>query len=176
MGMEEKYQDACMELDYNRVDEAQKKFEVILAEETEYYPALNKLGVIFIRKNQTAKARDFFERALAVNPGYAPSLVNLGSLCSEEGNNEAAMTYYKLAVEKDASYHMAYYNLAVMYKKNGQYDAYMKYIKEYKKYYRHYISERRHRDRLRLKRKLGCLTGVMIVFLGTALLVVVLML
>ncbi|KUO70751.1 MAG: hypothetical protein APF77_06375 [Clostridia bacterium BRH_c25] len=175
MNLEERYEDACRALEYNKLEDAQIILEAILSEAPDYYPSINKLGVVYTRKKQLDAARSCFNKVLAINPDYAPSIVNLGNLFFEDGNDEAAIEYYKCSIGKDTAYHMAYYNLAVLYKKKGQYDEYMRYLREYKRFYKQFINGKQQHRGIRLKKKLGCLTDIILILTVIGCIIVVLM-
>lgn len=173
MNIEESFADACRELECNQLENAQNKLEDILIGSPDYFPAMNKLGVIYIRKRQLDDAKSYFNKALAINPDYAPSIVNLGNLFFEDGNDEAALAYYKCAIGKDTSYHMAYYNLAVLYKKKGQYDEYMRYLREYRRFYKQSINDKQ--QHISLVEKPGWLASVALILTAMVFIIVVLM-
>lgn len=143
MAVEEKFAEASKALECNRLDEARSRFEEILAEKPDYIPAINKMGVLCIQADQPETAKAYFNRALSVNPDYAPALVNLGNLRSAAGDTAAAMALYQLAVEKDEDYYLSYYNMAVLHKQAGRFDEYMRCIRQYKRCYKKYVSERK---------------------------------
>lgn len=175
MNIDKRFADACRELECNRLDDAQKSLVDILSESPDYFPAINKLGVVCTRKKQFDNAKTYFSKVLEINPDYAPSIMNMGNLSLETGNDEEAMEYYKRAIRKDSAYHMAYYNLAVLYKGKGQYDEYMKYLKEYKKYYRQYINNKQQHPIIRDKEGNSFPTKMILIFTVGICIIVVLM-
>src|SRR5205085_12622499 len=71
----------------NKLPEALKELETVLAKIPQYSPALLTSGIIFERMWDFAKARDNYEKVLALNPKFAPALNNLAYIYSEKLNN-----------------------------------------------------------------------------------------
>ena len=163
MTKEEKFESGCAALDNFNEAEAMAIFSELLSDDSDYYPAINKIGVIHARKGELDKAEECFKESLGVNPDYAPAIVNLGNVKKEKGDDKAAEELYKLAIEKDESYHMAYHNLAVLQKHKGDISSYMKNIKKYKRLNKVHINDKEKLNTQRLKRKLGCLPSIIII-------------
>ena len=163
MNIEEKYESGCAALDDFNEAEAAAIFSEILSDDSDYYPAINKLGVLHARKGELDKAEECFNKSLEINPEFAPAIVNLGNIKKEKGDDKAAEELYKLAIEKDETYHMAYHNLAVVQKHRGDISAYIKNMKKYKKLNRVQLNERQKVNTQMLKRKLGCLPSIIVV-------------
>lgn len=142
MDIKATFDQACNNIEYNRLTEAREMLESILIHHPDFFPGINKLGVICIKENNISRARDFFLKALDINPDYVPSIVNMGSVCNAEGDINTALELYKKAIEKDKDYYIAYYNIAVICKKLGNYDEYMKYLKQYRRSYKKHINDR----------------------------------
>lgn len=140
--IEKDFEDGCLALERKKYGQAIQIFENILKENPEYYPALNKMGVIYANKNELGTARKYFEKALNINAEYAPALVNMGNIYKEEGDIANAEKYYIYSIECDQENYLSYYNLAVLYKDKNQYDLYVKYIKSYKRLYKKYFNNR----------------------------------
>lgn len=149
--IDEKYEKGCLLLELGRMDEAWDIFLSILTENTDYYPALNKIGVIYANKGDLYKAQEYFEQALDINKKYAPALVNLGNILKEGGNFKEAERFYLAAIDEDPDYATAYHNMAVMYKEKNLYEMYIKYIKEYKRAYKRHSYSKDIRQRVRSK-------------------------
>lgn len=140
--LEEKFENGCLAIERKKYEQAIEVFENILEENPEYYPALNKIGVVYANRNDLDTARTYFEKALNINGEYAPALVNMGSIYKEEGDIANAERYYLYSIECEEEYYLSYYNLAILYKEKNQYDLYMKYLKTYKRLYKKYINNK----------------------------------
>jgi len=68
----------------------------------DFYPALNNLGIIFLRQHNFADARTYFEKSLSVNPDDGEAYINFGHLLYEEGRyREAIDEATRQAMAKD---------------------------------------------------------------------------
>lgn len=143
MNIIESYNKGCLMMDYLKMDKAFEIFTEILKSNPEYYPAINKLGVIYANKGDILRARDYFEKALKFKDSYGPSLVNIGNTYKEEGKTDLAMEYYLTSINVDSDYYLAYYNMGIIYKEKKMYEEYMRYAKEYKRKYRYYVNSNR---------------------------------
>ena len=71
----------------NKIPEALKQLETVLAKNPQYPPALLTSGIIYQRMGDFAKARDNYEKVLALDPNFVPALNNLAYIYSEKLNN-----------------------------------------------------------------------------------------
>ena len=71
----------------NRLPEALKQLEAVLAKNPNYAPALLTSGIIYTQMGDFAKARDSYEKALALDPNFIPALNNLAYIYSEKLSN-----------------------------------------------------------------------------------------
>ena len=149
--MDDRYLDACQQLEQNKLDEASVIFNSILQQDEACYKSLNKLGVIFAKQSNSEQAAECFKKALEIQPDYAPAIVNLGNQAQEQGDYQTALDFYREAIDKDESYHMAYYNMAVTYKSMGNLDEYFKYLKQYKHHYKQHLNNKDKAEAARLK-------------------------
>jgi len=76
----------------NKLPEALRELEAILAKNPQYPQALLTSGVIYEKLNDSAKARDAYEKLLVVSPNAVPALNNLAYIYSEKLNNLARAT------------------------------------------------------------------------------------
>jgi tetratricopeptide (TPR) repeat protein len=173
--IDERYQEGCLILELGKVDKANEIFKCILNENSDYYPAINKIGVINAMQGNMESAKEYFEQALDINKNYAPALVNLGNILKESGDYGGAERFYFAAVDEDPDYAIAYHNIAVIYKERNLYNMYMKYIKEYKRAYRrHSYSKEITNKRVKFK-KPGLLINItLIISLGILMLYLIL--
>src|SRR5437016_12909555 len=71
----------------NKLPEALKELETVLAKNPQYSPALLTSGIIYERMGDFAKARDNYEKVLALTPNFVPALNNLAYIYSEKLTN-----------------------------------------------------------------------------------------
>lgn len=152
MTLDELYDKGCGELDLGKYEQALETFNSILEQNSEYYKALNKIGVLYARQNDLGNAKEYFEMALDINPDYGPSLVNLGNIYKELGDIELAKRYYEESIKVDVDYYLAYYNMACIYKERGDIEEYIKYIKKYKRLYKRHLDTPDYRKMIYNKR------------------------
>jgi tetratricopeptide (TPR) repeat protein len=163
--MEDRYFDACLLLEQNKLDEAIEMFNSILKQNEGCYMSLNKLGIIYIKQNNSEKATECFKKALEIQPNHAPAIVNLGNQAQEQGDSQTALYYYREAIDIDESYHMAYYNMAVTYKTMGNLEEYFKYFKQYKEHYKQHLNIRDKGEVAILRSKALKFSGIVIAIL-----------
>lgn len=163
--MNDRYLEACGLLDQNKLKEAHEIFDSILQQDPNCHMSLNKLGVIYARRNDALRAEEYFRKALQLQPDYAAAIVNLGNQAQEQGDFTTAINYYTEAIDKDETYHLAYYNLAVAYKSKGNYDEYFKYLKTYKHYYKQDLGSRERAEAVHLRDKALKFSGIVLVLL-----------
>lgn len=116
-----RYDVASEYMQLGRVEEAVETLRGIIAEESGFAPAYNKLGVAEIARKDRAAAERWFELALEADRQYAPALANLGNLALERREYGAAQSYYRQALDADAEYASAHHNLAVVLQHQGRY-------------------------------------------------------
>ncbi|HEV2494312.1 MAG TPA: tetratricopeptide repeat protein [Terriglobia bacterium] len=88
------------ELEFQRVDEAERAFKAITVQNDRYAAAWNGLGLVAIQRGDASTARQDLERAIAVGPDEVEPLLNLGVLYQKTGNKEQALRYLTLFLEK----------------------------------------------------------------------------
>lgn len=167
-----RYLEGCKLLEFNQLDEADEQFRNLLEEKPDHFEAINKIGVIFIRKGHLAQAKECFLKALEIEPQFAASLVNLGNMYQEEGNIAMAEKFYLEAIEADLDYPMSYYNLALIFRIQGNYKKYVDYMKKYKRLHRRALPDEDEQFRLDYKRKLGCLPTMLVSLLVLAIIAI----
>ncbi len=112
---------------------AQSVFEQILDIDPKNLFALDKIGVIFVRKGDLNSAEYYFRKILSIDHTYKTALNNLGNILLKRGMIEQAINCYRNAIQMDENYALAYHNLAVAYKKGGDIDSYIENIKKSKR-------------------------------------------
>lgn len=130
--LQNKYKEASSLLDIGKFEEAEVVFNEILKEE-KLIPAVNKLAVIEIYKDNLENAKEIIEDILEENPEYVPAITNLGSIEKKKGNLERAKLLYKKSIDLEPEYGNAYNNLGVIYREQGQYSKSVKYLKKARK-------------------------------------------
>lgn len=73
-----------------RLDEAQKVFEKVLAENPRRPIALNNLGFINVLRGRIAEGQKLYDQAIALNPDYEQALINKAALWIFLKKNKAA--------------------------------------------------------------------------------------
>jgi tetratricopeptide (TPR) repeat protein len=84
------------------------------------YVAQTSLGIVLMKKGQTAKAMSHFEEAIRINPLYAYAQNNLGLLLSQQGRTDAALAHLNAAIRINPNYADAYSNLADLFRRTGR--------------------------------------------------------
>ncbi|MBI5696026.1 MAG: tetratricopeptide repeat protein [Nitrospirae bacterium] len=59
----------------------------------------NKLGMVYLRQNKTAKARKEFNEILKIDAKDFDALDSLGLVCDKEGKNAEAVQWYEKALK-----------------------------------------------------------------------------
>lgn len=124
----------CIELiEKGSREKAEKRLKEFLEENPDFVPALNKMAVIHIYKNEYSEAQALLNQILKQDPAFAPAITNLGSIAKEMGNLARAKELYKKALDADEEYGPAYNNLGVIYREEGDYANSVKYLKKARK-------------------------------------------
>lgn len=127
------YQECVDLMDRGRRKKAKKKLEEFLEGKPNFVPALNKIAVIQIYKNNYNEAQALLNQILQQDPEFAPAITNLGSIAKEMGNKNKAKELYKKALNINEEYGPAYNNLGVIYREEGDYTNSIKYLKKARK-------------------------------------------
>jgi tetratricopeptide (TPR) repeat protein len=88
------------QLQFGRVDEAEKAFKAINLQNDHYSAAYNGLGLVAIQRNDADTARRDFEKAIELDSAEVEPLLNLGVLFDKAGNKRQALEYYQRFLEK----------------------------------------------------------------------------
>ncbi len=116
----ELYQKALKQLEHWDLEEAEVSFRQVLELEPDHAAALNKLGVIYARREQYSEAEYYFNQALQIDSEFASAYSNLGNIYQERGWTDRAVTAYERALAIDPEHPTAIHNLGVLYRKKGQ--------------------------------------------------------
>lgn len=129
----ELYKKGSAALEFGKLDEAEEYFTQIIAEDPEHLDTLNKLGVVYIYRQDKEKAKEYFQKCLASKDNHVPSLSNMASLELEAGNVNQAEVMFRRVLALDPNYGPAHNNMAVILKKSGRYGEAVKHMKKAQK-------------------------------------------
>jgi tetratricopeptide (TPR) repeat protein len=130
---EKKYSKIVDLIETGEFEEAEKKLDEFLEDNSNFVPALNKLAVINLYQKNYNKAKQILGDILELDRDFAPAITNLGSLAKEKEELERAKKLYKKAIAIDEDYGPAYNNLGVIYREEGNYSESVKYLKKARK-------------------------------------------
>ncbi len=116
---EELYNEALFHLEKWELDQAEELSRQVLDEDPQHARAMNKLGVIFARRNDLRQAELCFNEAIALDPHLASAHSNLGNIYAERGWRDRAQAAYEQALLLDPGNPTATHNLGVLYRKSG---------------------------------------------------------
>lgn len=80
-----------------------------------YYEAVNSLGLAKLNKSEYAEARKCFEKSINANKNYAPAKSNLALSLQKMGRIKESIKQYRLTIEQHHDYVVAYHNLFNLY-------------------------------------------------------------
>jgi Flp pilus assembly protein TadD len=106
---------AAIQLELNRLDEAEKSVKQALAVSPEDGFSLSILGYVKFRQEKYDEALDALSRAATINPDSAEIQNYLGVTLSHKGLRGPAETALRKAITLDPTYGSAHNNLAVIY-------------------------------------------------------------
>ncbi|MFW6000945.1 MAG: tetratricopeptide repeat protein [Halanaerobium sp.] len=130
---EEKYSEIVDLIETGRFENAEKELDNFFENNPNFVPALNKLAVIYLYRENYNRADKILKNILDLDREFAPALTNLGSLAREREELERAKKLYKKAIEINEDYGPAYNNLGVIYREEGNYTESVKYLKKARK-------------------------------------------
>jgi len=87
-------------LQLNRVEDAEKTFKAIIAQNDKYAAAYNGLGLVAIKRGDAQNALRYFNKAMETGPDEIEPLLNLGLLYQQSGDRELAIHYFELFLQK----------------------------------------------------------------------------
>ena len=116
---EDLYGKALDHLEKWELDEAEETLRRLLEEEPEHARAVNKLGVVYARRQDLRQAEMCFNDAIALDPQLASAHSNLGNIYAEQGWYDRAKECYERALALDPGNPTATHNLGVLYRKSG---------------------------------------------------------
>ena len=113
--------------DKSKRDEAKDWFEKAIKIKSNYYPALNELGLYYLDNGVVDKAENYFNLAIQSNREYKFPYYNLSKIAKDRGNIAEAKTFLKKAIKCDEKYIGALNNLGILYYDESDYDTAMYY-------------------------------------------------
>ena len=120
MTLAQSHGDALRHFEAERLTEARRICESILARSAGHVDALNLLSVIASREGRYDAAMGLLERAIAMLPREAQLRMNLGNVLRERGRAADAETAYRIALSLAPDYAEAHYNLALALSDQGR--------------------------------------------------------
>jgi predicted O-linked N-acetylglucosamine transferase (SPINDLY family) len=105
-----------------RLQEAERIYRQILAQDPKHADAMHFLGVIAHQAGRADEAVDLIRRAIALWPNYAQAHSNLGNALKDNGQQDEAIAAYRQAIALNPSLPEARYNLGNVLKDKGQID------------------------------------------------------
>ena len=87
-------------LQLGRVDDAERAFKAVTAQNAKYAAAWNGLGLVAVQRNDADSARRDFEKAVEEGPDEVEPLLNLGVLYQKAGEKQQAVYYLTLFLQK----------------------------------------------------------------------------
>ncbi len=111
---EELFFRALQDEDEERVEEARKKYEAVLAAIPDHVNAMVNLGNILYLTGSQDEAASYYLRALGINPDHVEANYNLANLLESRGEISGAVVFYRKAIEEDPEFADAHFNLAMV--------------------------------------------------------------
>jgi Flp pilus assembly protein TadD len=99
--------------------EAQRQFERVLAIDPNNAPALQNLGIMFLRRGDVSSARTYLTRALALNPKLPLALNTLGVAYAQSNEFQNAVNAWNSAVAVDPRQYDALLNIGIVESRLG---------------------------------------------------------
>ncbi|MGI6149756.1 MAG: tetratricopeptide repeat protein [Limnochordia bacterium] len=113
------YEQAVDKLERWQLDEAEELLRQLLDADPEHAKAVNKLGVVYARREQLDAAEELFQQAIALDPNDPAPYSNLGNIYAQREWNDRAKAAYEKALALDPDYPNALHNLGVLYRREG---------------------------------------------------------
>ena len=113
---------ACTYRDTSYWENSETLWKHAIANTSNNYIAHYNLGVVFLRKAQSAAALVEFQKALQINPDYADVEMNLGVVLQRSGDLDGAIRHTQKALQIDPDSPEALYNLGNLLLQRGHPD------------------------------------------------------
>jgi Flp pilus assembly protein TadD len=113
------YEQAVDKLERWQLDEAEELLRQLLDADPEHAKAVNKLGVVYARRDELGPAEELFEQAIALDPNDPGPYCNLGNIYAQREWNDRAKDLYEKALALDPEHPNALHNLGVIHRRAG---------------------------------------------------------
>lgn len=100
-------------------EEAKRQFERVLALDSNNAPALQNLGILFLRRGDVSSARTYLGRALELNPKLPLALNTLGVVYAQTNDFQNAVDAWNRAVAIDPRQYDALLNIGIVESRLG---------------------------------------------------------
>ncbi|MGI6640922.1 MAG: tetratricopeptide repeat protein [Limnochordia bacterium] len=117
--IEDLYAEALEKLDRWDLEAAEGLLRKVLAIDPEHAKAVNKLGVVYARRDELGPAEELFEQAIALDPNDPGPYCNLGNIYAQREWNDRAKDLYEKALALDPEHPNALHNLGVIHRRAG---------------------------------------------------------
>jgi tetratricopeptide (TPR) repeat protein len=92
--------------------------------------ALNKMGEVFLQRQNLTKAKEFFQRAQRINPSLKNLNYNLALLAEASGDFEGAGKFYRQELAANPRSIKSAYNMAEIHRKRKSWDEAVEYYQK----------------------------------------------
>lgn len=101
------------------LDEAERRFQEVLASKPDDPEACYNLGTLRLRRNDLAGAQKYLERTVQLKPDYPEAWNNLGMIAGRQGRAEEAVRDFRQSLLLRPGYAIALLNLGNLYRSEG---------------------------------------------------------
>jgi tetratricopeptide (TPR) repeat protein len=158
-----------------RIDEALEAYRAVIAEDPNMAWAHSRIGGILAQHGDLTGSEEMLKKALELDPELPQALSNLGNLYYTRGDFEQAMVQYRAAIAVDPANPLYHENLHAAYKKLKRYSDAVAALKQAHRLKREMEKEAGKQEvgkqTQTLKRKLGCLSTLVVIFVATLLII-----
>lgn len=119
---EKLFQSAILFFQRGDVNQAEKLYADVLANDPDHFDALHHRGIIARRLGNILDAEKFFLRALGIRNGSAPFFSNYGLVLHDLKRFEEAILSYQKSITLDPSFSPGYYNKGITLEHLGRFD------------------------------------------------------
>ncbi len=106
----------------NRLEDAIKMYENVIALNPKHTNACMNLGHILKKLNKHSEAIALYEKVITGNPTHANAYYSLGLIFQEQNELTKAVMYYEKAIALNINHANVYFNLAVIFKEQNRLD------------------------------------------------------
>jgi tetratricopeptide (TPR) repeat protein len=103
----------------NRLEEARRKYQAVLAQRPDHVDAMVNLGNIEHQLGACRVAEQYFRKALLIDPDHVEANFNLADILEERNELENAVLFYRKAIHEDPEFADAYFKLGIVLEKLG---------------------------------------------------------